>query len=322
MVAVWHASALPDAAARTVSLIFFLLIVPFEVLVHEGGHFAAAKLLGWRVPLLSWGPFTLRCSPLTLVFGAPAFGSDTAGAVVAVPPPGADRNWAWALLFAAGPFANAVLAVAAAAAAVAAPSEVPRSLLIVTAVISALSGLYNLWPRGGSDGAQMLNVLRFKNGDWRGLYARLTEQTLRGVRPRDWSAELMAVVLRQALWSDSPDLQLAAFAWHLDRGEIGLARGALARSRPDERVAAEEAFVAAWFDRNASSARAFLRRTGSWSLHGQTRYWRAAAALALIASDKNEMREAIRKGRTLCREWPYATAFDSDWFDIIERALA
>jgi hypothetical protein len=317
--AVWHADTLPDLLARSVSLVFFLFIVPIEVLVHEGGHLAVAKLLGWRVPLLSWGPFTLHFVPLKLAYGAPAFGNSAAGAVVAVPPVGHESNWGWALLSAGGPLANFLLAIAAWAAAAVA-SDTPRALFLVLAVISLVSGLYNLWPHGSSDGAQLLNVLRFKNGDWRGLFARLVEQTLRGVRPRDWPDALMAAVRRLSLWSDSPDLQLAAYAWHLDRGEIGAARAALARSVPDTRILAEQAFAAAWFDHNVTAADALLSHTG-WSIRSQICYWRAHAALAVIAKDAATAHEALRKGRILVREGPFATAFDADWFDAIEKEL-
>jgi hypothetical protein len=319
--AVWHADTLPEAVARPAALVFFLLIVPVEVLIHEAGHFAVAKLLGWRVALISWGAFTLRLQPLTLSFGAPAFGSTAAGAVVAVPPPGRDSNAAWALLFAGGPLANGLLAAAAMVASFGAPSETPRALMVVTAVISALSGLYNLIPRGGSDGAQLVNVLRYGNGDWRGALARLIEQSLHGVRPRDWPPAIIAVVERLALWSDAPDLQLAVYAYRLDRGEIAAARNALARAFADERVLTELAFSAAWFDRDAATARTYLAGTGSWRIHAQTCYWRAAAAMAAVAGDRAEAGEAIRKGRILVAEGPYATRFDAEWFDRIAAEL-
>jgi hypothetical protein len=320
-VAVWHADALPDIFARAVSLAFFLFMVPLEVLVHEGGHLAAARLLGWRVPLLSWGPVTLRFAPLQLVYGVPAFGRAVAGAVIAVPPLGRESNWGWALLCAGGPFANMVLALLAWIAATAAvPDSTPRALFLVLAVISLASGLFNLLPRGGSDGAQLLNVLRFRNADWRALFARLVEQRLHGVRPRDWPVEVMAEARRLSLWSDIPELQLAAYAWYLDRGEIGPARAALGRSCFDLRVLCEQAFAAAWFDRDAAAAGALLART-NWPVHSQTCYWRARAALAAITGRTPEAREALRKGRILVRNGPYATAFDADWFDAIEKEL-
>lgn len=318
-VAVWHADALPMAAARGASLAFFLFIVPAEVLVHEGGHLAIARLLGWRIPLLSWGPFTLRFAPLKLVYGAPAFGSSAAGAVVAVPPTGCESNWGWALLSAGGPLANFVLAAAAWLVASAA-SATPRALFLVLAIVSLVSGLYNLLPHGGSDGAQLLNVLRFKNGRWRALFARVVEQSLRGVRPRDWPDAVVIDVRRLSLWSDDPDLQLSAFARHLDCGETGQARAALARSAPDSRILAEQAFMTAWFDRDASVAAALLART-NWSLHSQIRYWRAIAALAMIQGNEKTANEALRKGRVLVREDPFATLSDADWFDAIEKEL-
>ena len=55
---------MPDIEARAVSLLFFLLAGPFLVLAHEGGHYAAARLLGWRVPIIAWGGVAVRLSPL------------------------------------------------------------------------------------------------------------------------------------------------------------------------------------------------------------------------------------------------------------------
>ncbi len=137
----WYSDEMPTVLARTVALSFFLLTVPFEVLAHEAGHLAVARLLGWRVPLFSWGPLMLRCSPLRLTVGAPAFGSDTAGAVVAVSPPGRDSSWAWAAVFAGGPAANFLLAgIALYAAYSAAPDSTPRVLYVVLAAVSACSG--------------------------------------------------------------------------------------------------------------------------------------------------------------------------------------
>jgi hypothetical protein len=321
-IAAWHVDAMSDAAARAVALVLFVLIGPVEVLVHEGGHFAAARLLGWRVPVISWGPLTLRCSPLKLVFGAPAFGSHAAGAVVAVSPEGGDANWAWAWVSAGGPLANFLLAGGAVVAAYAAvPWSTARALFFLTAVISAVAGLYNLVPRGGSDGAHIVSVLIFHTGPLRGLYARLVEQTLNGIRPRDWRPAFIAAVQRQALWSDDPDLQLAVYAWHIDRGDVAAARNALARAAAEERIAAEGAFLAARYDRDAATAAALLRQTRSWSVHGQTCYWRAESALAQLLGEGDRARAAIRKGRILVREWPYATAFDAECFDAIEKDL-
>lgn len=315
----WYIDELPTALARTVALSFFLLMVPFEVLAHEFGHFSVAKLLGWRVPLFSWGPLTLRCSPLRLTVGAPAFGSDTAGAVVAVSQPGRDSSWAWAAVFAGGPAANFVLAIVALYAAYRAlPDSTPRSLYLVFAAVSACSGLFNLSPRAGSDGSQIRNVLRFHNGAMRGLRARLLEKTIVGVRPRELPKVLMSEVLRQSLWSDDPEMQLAAYAWHIDRGDVTAARAALSRAGADERVLAEQAFLAAAIDGDAAAARALLARTRSWAIHGQTCYWRADAAACVAEGDGVRAREAVRKGRILCREWPYATAFDAECFDILE----
>lgn len=321
-IASWYVDAMPQGTARAVALGFFLFTPPFLVLAHEFGHFSVAKLLGWRVPLFSWGPLTLRCSPLRLIVGAPAFGGNTAGAVVAVSPPGRDSHWAWAAVYAGGPAVNILLALAGLYAAHRAASDsTAESLYLVFAAISGSTAFYNLMAGGSSDGSQIRNILRYRNGPLRGQRARLVEQAINGVRPRDLPQPLIGAILRESLWSDDPDVQLAASAWHMDRGDMASARSALSRSASDERILAEQAFLSASVDGDAATARALLARTHSWAIHGQTCYWRAEAATAAAEGQMMKAREAIRKGRILCREWPYATAFDAECFDAIELRL-
>lgn len=320
--AMWRIDDLPELYARGVAIGFILAAVPALVLLHECGHFGMAKLLGWKVLLISWGPFTVRFGPFRFTTGAPAFGSNTAGAVVSIPPDGAGSNFGWGLLFLGGPLASGLAGGAAAFTAhAAAAGSTAESFFILLAVLGGFDAAQNLWPRPGSDGGQLLNIILYRTAPLRNLYARLSEHTLRGVRPRDWPQAFVTMVQRQALWSGNAELQLALYAWQLDRGDAQAARVALTRSESDERVWAELAFLVARYDGDAGQAAALLKRTHSWSVHSQTCYWRAEAALAAACGETARARSAIRKGRILCREWPYATAFDSDLFDALEKDL-
>lgn len=322
-VAVWHADAMPELAARAVSLLFFLFTAPFLVLAHEFGHYSAARMLGWRVPLFVWGAITVRLSPLRFSAGAPAFGSSASGAIVAVPPQEGASRWAWALVSAGGPLANILAAVLAGLAAwLVAAGSTAEALYLVFAAISLVSAIYNLLPvLPGSDGQHILAELT--GGDlvayW--LSAQLTEQEIRGVRPRDWPPSLMAKVQRAAAWSNDPYWLLYLYAWHLDHGDVAQARDALDRCRGEPRVFAERAFVTAYFDRDGVKARRYLAQGQSTVLHHLLGYWRAEAAAAVAAGDAVVAREALRKGWQLWTSSPYATAFDTDWFDAIERRL-
>jgi hypothetical protein len=322
--AAFQADAMPVAAARAVALAFFLLTVPFLVLAHEGGHYAAARLLGWRVPIIAWGGVTVRLSPLRFSLGAPAFGGGAAGAVIAVPVRDTASRWACAFISAGGPLVNLILAGAAGyAAALAAPDSTAASLYLVFAIISLVSGLYNLWPYlPGSDGRQLVaSLLTRDDGQQVWFSARLAEQEIGAVRPRDWPAGLMAKVAAASAWANQPDWQLYLYAWNLDNDRVAAARSALDRSRGDPRIFAERAFVAAYFDRDAAAAHRHLAQSHSSALHHLIGYWRAEAAASVATGAAEMAHEALRKGRLLSVRSPYATAFDTEWFDAIERRL-
>ena len=324
-IAAFQADAMPETAARVVSLVFFLLTVPFLVLAHEGGHYAAARLLGWRVPIIAWGGVAVRLSPLRISLGAPAFGTGASGAVIAVPVRDTASRWACAFVSAGGPLVNLILAGAAGyAAALAAPDSTAASLYFVFAIISLVSGLYNLWPYlPGSDGRQLVaSLLTRDDGQQAWFSARLAEQEIGAVRPRDWPAGLIAKVAAASAWANRPDWLLYLYAWNLDNGRVAAARSALDRSRGDPRIFAERAFVAAYFDRDAAAARRHLAQGHSTVLHHLICYWRAEAAASVAAGAAEMAREALRKGRLLCVRSPYATAFDTEWFDAVERRLA
>jgi hypothetical protein len=326
--ATWYADQLSPILAKATALAFFIFTVPFLVFFHELGHFLAAAAQGWRVPLFSFGALTLRRSPLRLHIGAPAYG-DAAGAVFAVPPEGRDSRLGWVLVYAGGPAANLLFAALGGFAAYEAPQlSTAETMYFLFAVISLCSGLYNLIPfRGGStDGGHLLGVLVFPNVTSRGLRARLMEQMIDGVRPRDWPPSLVNAVARDSLWLGDAQGQLFVYAWRMDRGEVEQARSALghiqARGFYDEQVYAEEAFLLAYVDGKPVEARAAIARTHSWAIHHQPCYWRAEAAVCALEGDTQNAREAVRKGRILCRDWPYATAYDREYFDVIEKRIA
>ena len=325
--ATWHADQLSPVLAKATALMFFVVTVPFLVFFHELGHFLAAVMQGWRVPLFSFGALTLRRSPLRLHIGAPAYG-DASGAVFAVPPEGRDSRLGWVLVYAGGPAANLLFAALGGYAAYQAPqSSTAETMYFLFAVISLCSGLYNLMPirGGGTDGGQLLSVIVLPNVASRGLRARLMEQMIEGVRPRDWPPSLINAVARDSLWLGDAQGQLFVYAWHMDRGEVEQARAAFRHIRArrffDEQVYTEEAFLLAYVDGKPGEARAAIARTHSWAIHHQPCYWRAEAAICALEGDAQNAREAVRKGRILCHDWPYATAYDREYFDAIEKRI-
>jgi hypothetical protein len=325
--AVWNADALPPAEAKALAVAFFVYAAPFLVLIHELGHLGTALALGWRVPILALGGFSLRFSPLRFSAGAPAFGPNTAGAVLAVPPEMGGGRAAWIAVHAGGPVANIALAALAAWAGFAAPpGSTAYGMFLGVAAISLVSGLYNLIPFRGSDGQHILADLFAGNFVARGRHLRLIAGMIDGKRPRDWDPALARAVEADSLWAGDTTGSLYVYAWHLDRAEISEARAVLRRALqhgvPSEMLRVEEAFALAMFDGNAAPARQSLSHALSWQTRRLPSYWRALTAVTLAEGDAPAAREALRKWKIACTDWPYTTEEEWDWLRKIEARLA
>jgi hypothetical protein len=321
--AMWDAERLPPLEAKALAVIFFLYAAPFLVLIHELGHLGTAVVLGWRVPILAVGGFALRFSPLRFSAGAPAFGPNASGAVLAVPPERGGGRAGWIAVHAGGPAANILLAALAAWAGFAAPPEsAAYGMFLGIAGISLVSGLYNLIPFGGSDGRHILADLLGANFAARGRHLRLMAAMIDGKRPREWDASLARQVEADSLWAGDATGSLYVYAWHLDRGEIAEARAVLRRLRQhgatSEALSVEEAFTVAMFDGQAAAARQSLDRAQSWQIRKLPSYWRARAAVTRLEADAPAAREALRKWKIACADWPYTTQEEWDWLGTIE----
>lgn len=177
-------------------LLAFLLVPLLSflaTLVHELGHFVAARAIGARVTALAALPIELRFHPLRLGLALRRPHPDIGGYVLYAPPAGMTRRQA-ILVAAAGPAANMGLAVVAVLLAALAPllfagtvaprahagflppdAEVLRSLgspfalreaeiaariAAALAILSASLCVVNLIPFDRSDGALILSLWR------------------------------------------------------------------------------------------------------------------------------------------------------------------
>jgi Zn-dependent protease len=321
--ALWRVEAQGTTAAKTIAVLFALYMLPLLVLLHEFGHLLVARAVGWRVPILVLGGFSLRFRNLRFSAGAPPFGTNVSGAVVAVPPENGSTRWRWIAVHAGGPLANILIALLAFVAAKGAPPTA-HEMMLGLGWVSLIKGLYNLVPAGGSDGAHILFDLRASGFARRGRIMRLQAQRIDGIRPRDWDVELVRAVQADAVWTRDPEGPLAVYEWHLDRGEIDAARATLRRaaahSRGSAAVTVEEVFLAATLD--GASARQRLTQAGSWHIRQSPPYWRAETATALVEADEAAAREALRKWRIVLKDWPYATEDEWDWLRKFEDRAA
>lgn len=313
----WSADSLPPVLTRIAAVLFVVAVVPFLVLAHEGGHYAVARLIGWRVVLFTWGGYTIRLKPWRIRHGAPPF-ADASGAVVAVP--ARESRWGYIAVFAGGPGANLVIAFLSAAAALNVAGEF-SAFFWLQAALSLIAGITNLSPwRRGSDGAQIVRLFYERDLAPRTLMARLVGQMIEEVRPRDWPPALMQAVIRLTLWTPYPSFLLLLYLWRMDRGEIAAAREVLERAGAGFEALLERAFFAAFIDADADMARAFLAQSGAHP--ASLPYWRAVAALAVLEKDAAMAQEAIRKGRILAHREPYATVWEREVFGQLEQRQA
>ncbi len=320
----WNADRLSPDEAKIVAIVFFLYAAPFLVLIHELGHMGAALVQGWRVPILAIGGVSLRFSPLRISAGAPAFGPNAAGAVLAVPNETGGGRAGWIAVDAGGPAANVILACLAAYAGRAAPAgSAAYGMFLGVAVISLVSGLYNLVPFRGSDGQHILADFAGYNFAARGRFLRLLAQMIDGKRPRDWDPALARAIEADSIWSGDANGPLAVYAWHLDRGEIDSARAVLRRAANSRNAAVriEEAFLLAAMDGQPQAARQALSQAGSWHMRRLPTFWRAETATALAEQDIPAAREALRKWAIACRDWAYTTEEQWEWLARMEERV-
>lgn len=304
---------LPLVFTYAAAVIFVVIAGPFLVLAHEGGHYLAACVIGWRVALFSWGGYTLRLKPWHIRHGAPPF-ADASGAVVAIPE--RESRWGYIAVFAGGPGANLLIAALSSAAASAMNSEF-SAFFWLQAAISLFMGIANLLPwRRGSDGSQIVSLLAERDLAPRTVMAKLAEQMIQEVRPRDWPPALMQALVRLTIWTPYPSFILTLYVWRMDRGETGAARADLERAVEANDVLVERAFFAAFVEENAGLARDFFSR--GQPRPSSLRYWRAQAALAVLEQDHARAGEALRKAAIIAQEDPYATVWDRDVLEQLE----
>lgn len=281
----------------------------FCYLVHEFGHAAAAKMVGWRVHLIAVG--SIAYMPKTRRFewvGRPQR-RGLGGRVVAFPPVGSSwsKRSSIALLL-GGPLANFALGVAVAPfiPALLDPTSHPwweayfGSLCVVSCAIGAANLLpFSMASGRRSDGAQLL-ARAFGAGptpaklqcQW--LYS----QHLDGIPAANWDLELVKNV--EDVEPNSP--QGALRDWllmhrYLTMADLPNAYAITSRrmqgndEKPSEWII-EHAFLVALVDHDGVRAQQLLDQV-SKNARKSFQYWRAMAVAAYHAGDVETARNAV-----------------------------
>lgn len=177
----------------------FIAISYLVTFVHEGGHWLAGRLAGFRTVRFSVGPLTLHVVRDRLHF---RFGFNRglpAGATQMIFRNSNAMRARYMAFTAGGPVASLLTAGLAVVLAQPLAGGDLRTALFIYAWLSAFAGVINLLPvRFGafaSDGLQLLTLLR-GGRDARHMIAglHLVALLFSGVRPREWPSEIVAVL--------------------------------------------------------------------------------------------------------------------------------
>lgn len=263
-------SALPSAGQPFTALALAVLLVGINVVVHECGHFLAARRMGLRVMQWRLGPFELvaRRRGFRLRWHRAAKGTP-AGFVHAVPRPQAPMRRAFLVTVAAGPLADFAAAAMAAGVGLLLPAAVAAPVFAF-ALISLSSVLVNLYPspREGNDGALLQFWWRQRDEQVPALAGmRLLALTVDGATADRLPAEELQALETTAPWS---------VTWY---------RAKAAQLCGDWTAARQEwQWLADWFDQLTPAQREGLRDFRHQALAEQ------AFTLALAARDPAPLR--------------------------------
>jgi hypothetical protein len=311
-----------------VSLVWTLASIYLALSVHFLGHVVAGRLLGatYRPLSVPAGGRTHRASRLLGLLYVPfiAVGSH----IHAIPLANRHLRRTVAVAVGAGPLA--MLCVGLAWGALYLAGVLPGRLIAAPVCAALFFTCVELvpWCRRGScsDGSLLLTLLR--GGPLAERMCALVPLALSaeaGLRPRDWDPELIAMATAVADGSPA-DVAGWLYAYYHDQdlsdgGAIGpfFARGtAVLADLPGatrDQVAAELAFIAAYYHRDGFAARAILGRVWPNSQMGSLlraqferhqRFPHARVEAALLMVDGRPDQAAARLRETLVeRSWPY-----------------
>lgn len=293
------------------------------VLVHELGHIVGGLSQGFRFMLLVVGPLKLsrkdEQAPVRLSLNTSL---ELAGGIAACIPQGehalAQRS-KWMVL--GGPLASVVLALLCTVLlALSAPAAWSALVLMLGAVSGALAVVTIIPMRNGNfvtDGRRFLQLHR-EGPEARRDAAQLaiTVKLQSGARVDDMPRDQIAALLEPSDGSIMKFLgRTTAYTWLLAQGRVREARVQLDRAvalggglplNLSAFIAAEEAFVLAWFDRNAEAARARIVPhekviRAVLPPHDQVRL---NAAIAMASGDHNSARSSVNAALEVLRAQP------------------
>ncbi len=308
---------------------FFAAGLWLAVLVHEFGHAAVGRLVGWRPYLVIAGPFWLRLRPLALrwhrVF---KIGGRTHLSPVSLQYFSKPRRVA---VLAAGSLVN-LLCAALIAAAAKTPGSWGLAALHDFAFVSLFLGLINLVPSrvsggAGSDGLQILNTLTvpLPFPQRAVALATLMSQMMSGVAVPDWDAAAVKYLAGNPTDDNAGGLaDLFLVDYYFETGDLAPACAAMARARVKlaalalmrDPINVAEAYIAVRAEHDAAKAQALLDSVTAAKVKRGYAFVRTGAFIVLARGERAAALKAIaRARRALPRHYPFLRDYETRLLD-------
>jgi hypothetical protein len=287
------------------------------ILIHELGHVIGGRLAGYSWIMLTVGPFKWVREQERVRWRWNTSLNTFGGLTLMVPPVAESETRRMARFILGGPIASFCLFILSILGITLIQATPPHAasanqggfFLVVLAGIALMTGVAALIPHSisgfATDGGQFLDLMRGgHHAERRLLMLTLSAYSLRGKRPREWDASLLARLLElaeQRIDQTTVAIHLSAFYYYLDLGQIERAGAELDRALELEQAYPAElrpglwlelAYFQARYRHDPEGAAASLKKGAGGFVEAHTRA-RTEAAVALSQGDLQRAMTAI-----------------------------
>jgi hypothetical protein len=341
-IGLWHflapkcAAAVEEQPSSLVPLPF-LIFVAYElvVLLHHLARILVAEMFGMKLLTFACGPIAIRRIRDRMRFLWNNRETMISGTTVFAPKNLDGLGWRCIWLVATGPLATIIVGILFL---IVVRVIDPVRASIDTLFFSAISflgitvGMVHLLPlsirRSASYGLLLWDGIRGRpTCEVLFLVAALINEAQQGIRPREWSANMLERGLQLTEnfeIAERATLCLLTYYRTIDLDEIDQAGRyldeAFAKASPKVGpvytwIVLEKAFFEARFKRDESTARAAFEQVRDWSKVPHHAWLRVSAALALLEGKPEECRRQAREALEILRSLPVAHQFVVDWLE-------
>jgi hypothetical protein len=315
----------------------FLVFVAYEILVilHHLARILVAELVGLKLLAFACGPFAIRRIRNRTRFTWNNRETMIAGTTVFAPKSLDRLRWRCVWLIASGPVAMILVGfffLVIVHAIDPGRASIDTLFLAAIAFMGIAGGVRLLLPlglrRSASYGVLLWDAFRGRpTSEVLFLVTALIHDGHQGIRPRDWSREMLDLALQLTENTDLTErvtVCLLAFYKAADlqdmRSSERFLDEASAKANPKSKalfawVMLEKAFYEAWFKRDELSARAAFERVDDWAKVPHHAWLRVSAAMAFLEGKPEECQRQAREALNIVQSLPVVHQLAVDWLE-------